>query len=405
MRRSTQPIEATMNERELSPHHQENGRRRFEFKDILATIPFLNRQKLVLDEASLPWILKHIDLIVSRSRGNRSIKKVYLYPYSANDHDYEVWDKVGRTVGNLQGLKTLCIASYNYLEDEDDEDLPIVDWEIVTRILRHVRQSMAIDITGSRTRSAEEFRLFAGAIHGHPTITCFEDKSGDFPYESLDAVYSALATLPALEFIILSRRRIRPEDESALAHPESLTKLLRITSLQSVGFDSFYFTTALCQATANALMEGTAIINLMFKNCAFSAEGSAAIMANGLTRNTSVSYIEVESPFDGTLDGALAAALPLNSTLRDLVLSGRTLDDDSDYSPVFFTLGNNTGLNILTLGAFGSMDESLSTAMKDGLGMNETLESRYSMTAFVTKTPLCGAGRFPSSAPTRRSNP
>jgi hypothetical protein len=38
--------------------------------------------------------------------------------------------------------------------------------------------------------------------------------------------------------------------------------------------------------------------------------------------------------------------------------------------------GKNTGLKTLNLGgAFGSMDESLSTAMQIGLGMNETLES------------------------------
>jgi hypothetical protein len=38
-------------------------------------------------------------------------------------------------------------------------------------------------------------------------------------------------------------------------------------------------------------------------------------------------------------------------------------------------VGKFMGLNTLTLGVIGSMDESLCTAMKDGLGMNETLES------------------------------
>jgi hypothetical protein len=61
--------------------------------------------------------------------------------------------------------------------------------------------------------------------------------------------------------------------------------------------------------------------------------------------------------------------------LRNLVLSGRILDDDTELSPVLLALGKNTGLKTLKIDSFGSMNESLCTAMKDGLGMNETLES------------------------------
>jgi hypothetical protein len=50
-------------------------------------------------------------------------------------------------------------------------------------------------------------------------------------------------------------------------------------------------------------------------------------------------------------------------------------DDNHDLSPVFSALGKNTGLKSLKINYFGSMDESLCTAIKDGLGMNETLES------------------------------
>jgi hypothetical protein len=99
--------EATMNERELSSNHQQERERPFELKNILATGHLLGQQRLVLDEASLPWILNHIDCFVSRSRGNKIIKEVFLYPYSVNGMDYEVWDKVGLAVGNLHGIKTL----------------------------------------------------------------------------------------------------------------------------------------------------------------------------------------------------------------------------------------------------------------------------------------------------------
>jgi hypothetical protein len=55
-----------------------------------------------------------------------------------------------------------------------------------------------------------------------------------------------------------------------------------------------YFTSALCQSTANALMEGKVITNLDFRgDCSFAAGECAVILANGLSRNTSVSYIEV----------------------------------------------------------------------------------------------------------------
>jgi hypothetical protein len=88
-----------------------------------------------------------------------------------------------------------------------------------------------------------------------------------------------------------------------------------------------------------------------------------------------MTYITVESTFDVALIGALAAALPLKSTWRELVLTDRILDDNPDFSPFLLPLGKNTGLKTMTLGAFGLMDESLSTAMKDGLGMNQTLGS------------------------------
>jgi hypothetical protein len=69
---------------------------------------------------------------------------------------------------------------------------------------------------------------------------------------------------------------------------------------------------------------------------------------------------------------ALGAALPSNSTLRHLDLN----DDDPNCLPaVFLALEENTGLKTLSLDVGNSVDESLCTAIHDGLGTNETLES------------------------------
>ena len=230
-------------------------------------------------------------------------------------------------------------------------------------------------------------------IHGHPTITSF--KGGRyFHCESWDALYSTLATLPALESIHLEQTA--PDFEPALAHPESLTELLRAPSLRSVCFYDFAFTPALCQATANALMEGTVITKLDFKYCSLFAEGGAVMMANGLSRNTSVSQINVTSPSDQTLFDALATALPSNSTLRRLDLYVEGIDDHKyDWSPVLWGLGQNTGLKNVSLHEIGSMNESLCTAMKDGLGMNATIESLKLSFFFLTNdqvVTLCDTG-------------
>jgi hypothetical protein len=346
---------------------------------------------LHLNEESFPWILNHIDDFVSQSRGNEITHDLYLYPCTFNGHDDEFWDKVGQAVGNLQALKKLYIYAplslYYHIvgDDDDDDDLPTPDWDILARIMSHVRQKIVVNISYVHTWDVEESRLFARAIHGHPTITRFEDGvlggGTKFPYEASGALYSALATLPALESLSLSNRgqQALREDEPAMAHPESLTELLRVPSLQTVCFQCFSFTSALCQATANALMAGTAITKLQFKYCKFSAEGSAVMMAHGLSRNTSVSRIDVQSPLDQALYSALAVALPLNSTLQALSFvihpdDGRGTRLLVDWSPIFVALGKNSGLKTLSVSGIGSMNEPLSAAMKDGIGMNVTLE-------------------------------
>jgi hypothetical protein len=185
-----------------------------------------------------------------------------------------------------------------------------------------VRQSVAVTSdSDSALWTVGEVQALARAIRGHPTITSFYD-SGRFPYESFDTLYSALATLPVLESITLRASEVRQADESTLAYPESLTELLRVPTLLSVDFTAFDFTPALCQATANALMEGTAITNFKISRCSFPVLECAAILANGLSRNTSLTSMSVGPGNNArALFDALVAALPSNSTLRYLRLS------------------------------------------------------------------------------------
>jgi hypothetical protein len=180
---------------------------------------------------------------VRRAEGYYKKNLPEVFGRSGDGPDDKVWDKVGQAIGNLQALTKLRI--YALHEDHEDRHFPSTsDWEILTRILSQVRQKIEVEIAGIFAWCVEQSRGFARAIHGHPTITSFVEGDDDyyFPYESLDALYSALATLPALESIDL--RMTAPDDESGLSHPESLTELLRAPSLRSVCFREFDFTRA-----------------------------------------------------------------------------------------------------------------------------------------------------------------
>jgi hypothetical protein len=210
-------------------------------------------------------------------------------------------------------------------EDDDEEVIPpvsILMWERLARILSHMGQKvrLGLDVRGDLW-AVGEVQALARVIHGHPTIIRY-DGGSRLSYESLDALYSALATLPALESIFISNLGLhlhtRPENESAMAYPESLTELLRVPSLRFVRFYCVSFTRALSQSISNALMEGTAVIKLEFKKCSVSVGESARILANAFSRKTSVASIKVCSSCDEVLNSALVAALPSNSTLQEL---------------------------------------------------------------------------------------
>jgi hypothetical protein len=136
-----------------------------------------------LDDDSIPWILNHIDCFGRHARLNESITVVRFHGYSGDDQDDEVWDKVGKAISNLKALKILRVCTKYDEDEEEDESIP-PDWEILARILSCVRQKIELDISSDvLVWDAEELKLFAQAIHGHPTITSFTD-GGFFPTNS-----------------------------------------------------------------------------------------------------------------------------------------------------------------------------------------------------------------------------
>jgi hypothetical protein len=122
-------------------------------------------------------------------------------------------------------------------------------------------------------------------------------------------------------------------------------------------------------------MEATAITKLVFSACSFPSQESATIIAESLEKNATVISIGVEAPRDQVIHNVLATALSSNSTLQEISLVSLTgpIDNDAVWSPLFSALGKNTALKGLQVGVSG-VDESPSTAIKNGLGMNTTLE-------------------------------
>jgi hypothetical protein len=324
-----------------------------------------------LDDNILPMFLKHVDYFVEESQGNSTVQTLYLRLPTLIGHDDNVCDKLGQAVGNLQGLKSILISTYSTRNRTYGQGVPIPAWEKLARILSRLQQRVGIELyDNSDVWTVGDVRAFARVIRGHPMITHF-DSGKTLPHDSLDPMYSALATLPDLESI-----RLRNGGRHTRREGESLTELLRAPALRSVDFGDSLFTRVYCQAITKAFTEGTAITRLEFTRCSFSA-GQCATFADAFSRNTSVSYIRVAKPRDQALCSALTTALPLNSTLQELSFEDLASDDDPDThvgcSPIFWAMGKNTGLKTLTLD-FASMDESLCTAMQKGLGTNTTLE-------------------------------
>jgi hypothetical protein len=329
------------------------------------------------------YMFDNIDSFVALSRENTSVKEVVLYPFDSDAGDYEFWDKVGQVVGNLMELQTLTIHSfipYNDDDHYDGDEAGMPNWEIITRALRYLRRKVELwPITENSEGGYEESQGLARAIHGHPMISEFS--SHDFTFESLVLWCSTLATLPYLERVRLTLREPETEDQRDLVNPEPLTELLRAPALRCVRFDAFYFTNALCHATANALEEGSSIIDITFDDeCSF-PDGGRAIIANALKRNVSVTDVKFLGDFDEPFCITLTAVLICNSTLQNLSVHTATRASCKWFSSMFLSLGMNTTLKSLAVRIVDKFGDELCAAIRNGLAKNSTLEklSLYDM--------------------------
>jgi hypothetical protein len=319
------------------------------------------------------FIFDNIDSFVALSRDNTSIETLDLYPFDSDAGNYEVWDKVGQMVGNLMELQVINIHFSHHIYFID-EPPPIPDWETLTRILGHVQRKVKLHLrTEEYDADVEEIQGLARAIRGHPMISEFSSRVG-LTFASVSPLYSALVTLPSLESVSLGLEEPDAEDQLLLLNPELLTELLRAPALRYVIFVDFSFTNELCHATANALEEGSSVIDFAFDyNCSF-PDGGRAIIANALKTNVSVTDAAFLGDFDEAFLNSLAGVLLCSSTLHNLTVDTTTPTMDRGYSTMFLSLGMNTTLKSLSASICNKFGDTLCAAIRSGLAKNSTLE-------------------------------
>jgi hypothetical protein len=305
------------------------------------------RQELRKTYMRIEWdehcggIFAHVDSFIELSKGNISVKRVYLDPYwdmnriRRSDTKWE--EKLGRALGNLQSLNELQFG-HSHLGIEQEPS----NWESVARVLRHIRQKITLIVHFLPMDGS----AFAGTIRGHPTIQRFE--TGDtFQLESFGILASALATMPALESLLLRHALFEneeyepPENHPAVEHPEHITMLLLSLSLRSVEFRHFRFQNLLCQAVALALKTGSPITYLDLDECNFSDGGGGAIV-HALQKNSTLKTLRVAHTLlgDGIYD-ALTSILLVNTTLTDLIVCSQS-GSSTSLHPFFVALRMNT---------------------------------------------------------------
>jgi hypothetical protein len=316
------------------------------------------------------FMLDNVDSFVALSQKKTSVEIVVLYPFDSDAGNYEFWDKAGQIVGNLIELKTLQINARN--EGGDEARTP--DWEILTRILPYLRRKVELFfIKNGFEAELEEIQGLARVIHGHSMISEFRSQM-DFTFANFIPWCSTLATLPYLERVSLGLQEPETGDELVLVNLEPLQELLRAPALRFVIFEGFYFTEALCHATANALEDGSSIIDITFRHdCAF-PDGGRAVIANALKRNTSVTHVKFRDDFDEPLCNAFALVLLCNSTLQCLTLRLPTGANGRWLSPIFLSLGMNTKLKSLIAIIGDGFGNELCAGITRGLAMNSTLQ-------------------------------
>lgn len=260
-----------------------------------------------------------------------------------------------------------------------------------------IQTRTALNIDNVKVWGTKDVRALSKVIRANPMIQRFQT-ANVIPLESLDTICSALATLPALERVSFAHQPHDIESEEgrcaiSLVDPEPLTEVLRLPSLRSVGFRSFYFTKTLCRAVTVALKEGSDISTINLVRCSFLEQDSAALIASALKRNKTVTTFRFQqSPFDEAFCDAMAVSLLTNTTLLDLTLD---LPGDSNsstwLSSLFLALGINTGLDALCINGhqrdgIDLANIELCGAMEIGLGKNSRLQSLHLRNVILSGT-------------------
>jgi hypothetical protein len=257
----------------------------------------------------------------------------------------------------------------------DEARIPV--WQTLTRILRYLRRKVWLVLPEDNIHAeAEDIEGVARAIHGHPMISGFHSQGGGLTFANLGPWCSALTTLPSLERVTFGLQEPETEDQRGLLNVEPFKELLRTPTLRVVTFDGFYFTNELCHAIANALEDGSSIVDLNFdtNRCTF-PDGGKAIVANALKTNVTATAVQFLGDSDESFCNAMGAVLLSNSTLQSLTLqlpeenaNGRWL------SSIFLSLRTNTTLHKLSVSICDVFGDELFEAITKGLAKNSTLE-------------------------------
>jgi hypothetical protein len=158
----------------------------------------------------------------------------------------------------------------------------------------------------------------------------------------------------------------------------NLVKKLRLEKHLTTADEAAKKTTSpdisVCHATANSLEEGSSVTGITFEcDCSF-PDGGAAIIANALKTNASVTAINFCSPVAEPFFNNLAAVLLCNSTLQYLTVYAERTARGRCLSSLFLSLQINTTLNSLSLNICDEFGDELCAAIRSGLAKNSTLE-------------------------------
>jgi hypothetical protein len=135
---------------------------------------------------------------------------VELYPFDSDPGNYEFWNKVGQMMGNFTELQVINIRFLPYTESDDDGDeAPSPNWEILTRILQYLRCKVALclSIDDYYTR-AEEIQDLARVINGRPMISDFTSLGCTFENTALGVLpWQRFPLWNVLHLVLMSQKQ------------------------------------------------------------------------------------------------------------------------------------------------------------------------------------------------------